>query len=187
MGSVGDVSWRVVALLIVAQAVLGSWVVGVSAAAAADDVGVSDRRTLYRPPVAAAVIDPFRAPVGPYGPGNRGLEYATGTGAVVRSIGSGSVVFAGWVAGRLVVSVQHPDGLRSSLVGLASIGVEVGDRVEVGEVVGRSVERLHLGVRSGDTYVDPSLLFVGRLHARLVMPGERAQGGPGFRPGREGR
>ena len=27
------------------------------------------------PPVDAPVLDPFRAPAGPYGPGNRGIEY----------------------------------------------------------------------------------------------------------------
>ena len=34
----------------------------------------------YQAPVAAVVSDPFRAPATPYGPGNRGLEYATSPG-----------------------------------------------------------------------------------------------------------
>ena len=37
-------------------------------------------RVVLTPPVSAPVIDPFRLPFGPYGPGNRGLEYATRPG-----------------------------------------------------------------------------------------------------------
>ena len=31
----------------------------------------------YQPPVDAPVTDPFRPPLTPYGPGNRGIDYAT--------------------------------------------------------------------------------------------------------------
>src|SRR2546426_469687 len=40
---------------------------------------------LYRPPVEAPVTDPFRPPLTPYGPGNRGIEYATVPGASVHA------------------------------------------------------------------------------------------------------
>src|SRR3954453_3077694 len=36
-----------------------------------------------RPPVDAPVHDPFRAPVGPYGPGHRGIEYDTAPGTPI--------------------------------------------------------------------------------------------------------
>lgn len=113
----------------------------------------------YRPPVDAPVVDPFRLPDGPYGAGNRGLEYATGPGTPVRAIGEGLVVFAGAVAGTLHVTVLHPDGLRSSYSYLAEIDVSVGRRVVRGEIVGRAGARLHLGVRGGGTYLDPATLF----------------------------
>ncbi|HMR95372.1 MAG TPA: M23 family metallopeptidase [Microthrixaceae bacterium] len=125
----------------------------------------------YRPPVDGDVVDPFRAPINPYGPGNRGLEYATDEGAPARSIGDGVVVFAGPVARRGVVTVEHPDGLRSSLTGLATIGVARGERVNVGDVLGTTGLRLHLGVRRGDEYIDPASLFgaeIPPLHAVLV-------------------
>jgi murein DD-endopeptidase MepM/ murein hydrolase activator NlpD len=122
----------------------------------------------YAPPVSGPVVDPFRLPLGPYGPGNRGLEYTTVPGATARAIGAGSVTFAGQVAGRLVVTIEHPDGLRSSLVGLASVSVTRGQVVSARQPVGRAATRLHLGVRRGDVYLDPATLFAQRAPARLV-------------------
>ncbi|MBS1836293.1 MAG: M23 family metallopeptidase [Actinobacteria bacterium] len=113
----------------------------------------------YRPPVDAPVIDPFRAPTSPYGPGNRGIEYATAADTPARSIGEGTVTFAGRVAGRGVVTVAHPDGLRSSLTGLGTVVVAVGDLVEGGTVLGLTTTVVHLGVRRGDEYLDPATLF----------------------------
>jgi murein DD-endopeptidase MepM/ murein hydrolase activator NlpD len=105
------------------------------------------------------VIDPFRAPTGPYGAGNRGLEYDTVPGEVARAVADGVVAFAGPVAGRLVVSIDHADGLRSSLTGLATLVVATGGAVRQGAVLGAVADRLHLGIRRGDTYLDPAALF----------------------------
>lgn len=148
--------------------------VGAGADAAARAVGP----VRYRPPVQAPVVDPFRPPDGPYGAGNRGLEYRTTPGTPVRAIGAGAVVFAGQVAGRLVVSIDHPDGLRSSLVGLVSIEVRAGEAVRGGDVVGRAAELLHLGVRRNGRYLDPATLFDVRGPARLV-PSRRTVAGFG--------
>lgn len=152
--------------------VTGLMIVGVSVQGAATAGAVADSGAgttqWYRPPVRAEVTDPFRMPHGPYGPGNRGLEYLTSPGTVVRSIGRGRVVFAGQVAGRLVVSVDHPDGLRSSLVGLVVLVVRAGDVVRSGQVVGLSGTSLHLGVRREGRYLDPALLFGVTGPARLV-------------------
>ena len=128
----------------------------------------------YSPPVDAPVVDPFRPPATPYGPGNRGLEYATVPGTPARAIGAGTVTFAGRVAGRGVVTVEHPDGLRSSLTGLVEVRVTAGDRVDRGQVLGTTAALLHLGVRRGDEYVDPAALFGAGppVHAVLVpVPG----------------
>ena len=43
----------------------------------------------YRPPVAGAIVDPFRPPQHPFGPGNRGVDYATEPGAAVAAAGDG--------------------------------------------------------------------------------------------------
>jgi murein DD-endopeptidase MepM/ murein hydrolase activator NlpD len=143
-----------------------SWCAAVPVAAVAD--GGAPVALRYRPPVEAPISDRFRLPQGHYGPGNRGLEYRTAPGQPVRSIGRGVVAFAGQVAGRLVVSVDHPDGLRSSLVGLAAIRVRVGDHVAAGQAVGLAARVLHLGVRRDGRYLDPSTLFTERGPARLV-------------------
>lgn len=113
----------------------------------------------YRPPVDAPVDDPFRAPTSPYGPGNRGIDYATVPGTPVRTVAPGIVVFAGVVAGVRYVTVLHADGLRSSYGALQTISVVEGDVLNAGDEVGRSGENLHLGVRRGDEYLDPETLF----------------------------
>ena len=126
---------------------------------------------VYTPPVDAPVVDGFRLPDGPYGAGNRGLEYATSPGDQVRSIGDGLVVFAGPVAGRVAVTVLHADGLRSSYSYLDDATVAAGERVARGAVVGLAGERFHLGVRSGGTYLDPAALFT-LTGTRLVPVGD---------------
>src|SRR5688572_15830060 len=74
----------------------------------------ADPPPAYAPPVDAPVVDPFRPPAGPFGAGNRGLEYGTPPGTEVRAAADGTVVFAGSVAGTRHVTVKHADGLRTS-------------------------------------------------------------------------
>lgn len=155
-------------------ALCATLIVAASPVAAVGDVGASVRpgrpssAVAYVPPVDGQVVDPFRAPVGPYAPGNRGLEYSTDPGSRVGAIGAGSVAFAGQVGGRLVVSIDHPDGLRSSVLGLVAITVRVGDQVAAGQTVGLAGPRLHLGVRRAGVYLDPGSLFPRSGPARLV-------------------
>lgn len=130
-------------------------------AAPAEASGWDGTRPRFSPPVDAPVADPFRPPSGPYGPGNRGIEYATAPGTPVRAIGSGTVAFAGPVAGRGVVSVDHPSGLRSTYTGLATVVVAAGDPVAEGQLLGYTSAHLHLGLRDGRRYLDPALFFGG--------------------------
>lgn len=126
-----------------------------------DDVG-------YEPPVDAPVVDPFRRPSTPYGPGNRGLTYDLAPGTAVRASASGTVVFAGPVARTRHVTIRHADGLRTSYSFLHSVSVRRGQRVRRGEVVGAAGAGFHFGVRDGDTYLDPALLF-GRIEIRVWL------------------
>lgn len=135
-----------------------------SAGAAPASCGTSSR---YQLPVAGPVVDGFRLANGPFGPGNRGLEFGTEQGSPVRAIGDGEVIFAGLVVGSLFVTIRHPDGLRSSYSYLTEISAVVGQRVRRGDLIGLSGQRLHLGVRRGTVYLDPALLFARRT-ARLV-------------------
>ena len=129
----------------------------------------------YQPPVSAPVADPFRPPSTPYGPGNRGIDYATAPGTEVRAAADGAVVFAGQVGGTLHVVVLHGDGIRTSYSFLSSIRVRRGDTVHQGQVLGTtSGQPFHFGARAGDAYVDPEVLFTtGPPRVHLVPDSER--------------
>lgn len=144
--------------------------------------GAPDRgRPTYRPPTDAPVRDPFRPPPQPWLPGNRGIEYDTRPGEDVRAIAPGRVAFAGPVAGRLVITVVHPGGLRSSYTALGRILARRGDRVAGGQVIGQAGGPLHLGVRRDDRYLDPASLWgtqVGGGRVVLVpVPSLPSRGG----------
>ena len=124
---------------------------------------------MFRPPVDAPVSDPFRSPDDPYGPGNRGIEYDTEPGDVVRAAAAGIVVFVGPVAGDLHVTVDHGGGVVSSYSYLERISVRVDAGVSQGQVIGLAGDRLHFGVRVAGSYVDPSrFIGVRKVRVRLV-------------------
>jgi len=123
----------------------------------------------YSPPLERPVERGFDVSRGPYGAGNRGLDFAVRPGDVVAAIGDGAVVFAGPVAGATWVTVLHPDGLRSTSGPMATVDVVPGAGVRRGDRLGTTGATFHLGVRRGSVYVDPATLFrVRRRHARLV-------------------
>lgn len=121
----------------------------------------------WRLPVDGSIVRPFRAPVGAYGSGHRGVDLTAAPGTSVRAANDGVVVFAGPVAGSLHVVVAHDGGIRTSSSFLARVDVRVGQRVARGTVLGAAggagdghgVGVVHFGVRVGDRYVDPMLLF----------------------------
>ena len=123
----------------------------------------------WRPPVDAPVVDPFRAPDCPYCAGNRGVEYRPDAGTPVRAVAAGRVTFSGRVAGVGYVVVELVDGWKVTYGGIAATRLGRGDVVVAGSVVGRSTQRLHLGVRIDGDYVDPGR-FLGNVvgRARLV-------------------
>jgi murein DD-endopeptidase MepM/ murein hydrolase activator NlpD len=129
--------------------------------------GVAPPSSCLLPPVAAPVVDPFRAPACEWCPGNRGLQYAAAPGAVVRAAAAGAVSFAGVVAGTRYVVIDHAaGGLRATYGDLAATDLVVGDVVVAGAVIGHvGGGGLHFGLRRGETYVDPAPLL-GRLIER---------------------
>jgi hypothetical protein len=165
---------RRAALAVLVVALLASGLVRPGPADAADP-------PRYRPPVDAPITDPFRAPTTPYGPGNRGLDYGTAPGTVVRAAADGRVTFAGLVAGTRHVTVLHDDGLRTTASYLDRIDVVVGQRVRQGDPLGTTAGALHFSARNGDAYLDPASFFgEGPVHVRLVPfddpPGSGARG-----------
>ncbi|MDP9388768.1 MAG: M23 family metallopeptidase, partial [Actinomycetota bacterium] len=157
-----------------AAAVVAAVVAAGVLVAARPAAGAVPPRVVYVPPVDAPVVDAFRAPTSAYGPGNRGIDYATAPGSAVSAAADGQVVFAGPIgAGRHVV-VLHADGVRTSYSFLASVVVGRGQRVAAGETVGESGASLHFGARAGDAYLDPLVLLGAggdTAPARLVPDG----------------
>ena len=124
---------------------------------------------VLQPPVEAPVTDPFRLPDGPYGAGNRGIEYGTSAGVTVDAAGDGIVVFVGPVAGALHVTIDHGGGLRTSYSFVASIRVRPGQVVAAGDPVAITGGRFHFGARIDGRYVDPAELFgVRQVRVALV-------------------
>ena len=117
----------------------------------------------------------FQAPAGPYGAGHRGIDVAAQPGTAVRAPADGVVSFAGVVVDRPVLSIQHSDGLLSSIEPVTA-QVAQGDRVSAGQVVGVvatgahcSDRCVHFGVRRSGQYISP-LLFLGGLSPAVLLP-----------------
>ena len=124
----------------------------------------------WRHPVDAPVVDFFRPPSGPYGPGNRGLEYGTSRGDAVVAVAAGEVTFAGRVGRSRFVVLTHGAGLRSTAAFLLRIDVEVGHLVPAGAPIGTADEGFHLTARRGDAYVDPLPLIGGGCFVVRLVP-----------------
>lgn len=120
------------------------------------------------------VLRPFDPPPQRWLPGHRGVDLGGVPGQLVRAAGSGTVVYAGVVAGRGVVSIEHAGGLRTTYEPVTA-SVRAGQTVLAGEVIG-SLDPghagcpreacLHWGLRRGQTYLNP-LVLVGPLRVRL--------------------
>lgn len=127
------------------------------------------------------VVRGFQRPTSAYGPGHRGVDLAAPVGAVVRAPASGSVVYAGLLAGRGVVSISVGD-LRTTFEPVRPL-VRAGQTVRAGDPIA-TLEAghcltgcLHWGLRSPSGYLDP-LITLGRRRVRLVTPVFHSQPGP---------
>ncbi|MDV3127328.1 M23 family metallopeptidase [Mycobacterium sp. 21AC1] len=82
-----------------------------------------------------AVTRGFDAPAPNWNRGHRGVDLAATPGQPVYAAGPGTVVFAGELAGRPVVSIAHPGGLRTSYEPVRA-QVRAGQRVTAGDPLG---------------------------------------------------
>lgn len=131
------------------------------------------------------VVRQFDPPPRPWLPGHRGVDLAAAPGARVRAAGAGTIVFAGRIAGRGVVSVAHDGDLRTTYEPVdvpaslrAGQPVAAGDRLGVlaaGHPGCPTGGCLHWGLRRGGQYLDP-LALLGLARVRL-LPLRRAEGG----------
>jgi murein DD-endopeptidase MepM/ murein hydrolase activator NlpD len=147
---------------------------GTSAVATADPVLPVPTRWPLGGPV--RVIAGFDPPGQAWGSGHRGVDLAASRGQPVLAAAGGRVSFAGRLAGRGIVVVDH-GSVRTTYEPVDPL-VAVGERVDAGTVIGtvgsggHCVGRcLHLGMKQGERYLDPSLLVGGGSGTELrLMP-----------------
>lgn len=89
------------------------------------------------------VIREFNAPSPNWQRGHRGVDLVATPGQSVYAAGGGTVVFAGELAGRSLVSIAHPGGLRTSYEPVHP-AVRPGQTVTSQTVIGE-LEPGHLG------------------------------------------
>ena len=122
-------------------------------------------------PVPGPVLEGFRAPACERCAGRRGVVIGSQPGAVVRAVRSGYITYAGHVGGRLYVVQRISPDVRVTYGWLAVVGdIAVGEEVKGGQALGIAAERTYLGVRIGQTYIEP-LRYLGLGGARLRGPG----------------
>ncbi|WEO75898.1 M23 family metallopeptidase [Cryobacterium sp. SO2] len=121
------------------------------------------------------LLHAFEAPPTLFAAGHRGIDLAAQPGSPVRSPADGVVSFAGIIADRPVVSIQHAGDLVSSLEPVTAT-VGVGERVSAGQAVGvvatgAHCDRrcVHLGARRHGQYISP-MLFFGGVPRAILLP-----------------
>lgn len=96
-----------------------------------------------------------------------GMDIAVPVGTLVRAAGGGTVLQSGEEpAYGMFVLIEHPDGVESMYGHLSRIVVRAGDRVNEGEVIGRSgntgrstAPHLHFEIRRAGVSVDPATML----------------------------
>jgi murein DD-endopeptidase MepM/ murein hydrolase activator NlpD len=122
------------------------------------------------------VVRGFDPPIQRWLAGHRGVDLAGTVGEPVIAAGDGVIAFAGRVARVPVVSVLHPNGLRTTYEPVATRR-HIGDVVVQGEQIGHLVLAgshcapaacLHWGLKRGPDYLDPLALL--RLNPVRLLP-----------------
>ena len=114
-----------------------------------------------RAPLPGRVLRTFEVGEFDWQPGHRGVDLAGTPGELVRAAAAGQIGWVGAIDGVPMLSIQHPDGVRTTYQPVTAI-VPVGTQVQAGTPIG-SLEAghcgpetcLHWGVREGERYLDP--------------------------------
>lgn len=141
---------------------------------------------LWRPPVAGQVSRGFALSDTWRGPGHRGVDFAATPGTAVSAVAAGTVAFAGRIAGRGVLVIEHPGHspapLRSTYEPVEAV-VQAGELVAQGQRIGSvgtgghcDGECLHLGARIGSgrpaSYRSPAALLICAPVLKPMQPQE---------------
>ncbi|WP_225872082.1 M23 family metallopeptidase [Scrofimicrobium canadense] len=113
-----------------------------------------------------SIVRAFDPPAVPWGSGHRGVDLDVAVGSTVHAPADGTVIYAGMLVNRQVISILHRDGVRSTFEPVEPV-VTKGQEVRQGDIVatvleGHSPGALHWGAKLGPKhYVDPlSMLSV---------------------------
>ncbi len=136
---------------------------------------ISDWNPPIRNATEADIVQMFIPPDMPWSSAHRGIDIRAGDGEVLAP-NDGEVTFVGVVVDRPVISIQHSNGLITSLEPVES-ELEVGDTVAAGQAIGSisddashcDAQCVHWGVRMPDAwqigsalrdlYIDPAFLL----------------------------
>lgn len=128
------------------------------------------------PPVPGRMQTLFDASATRYSAGHRGVDVSASPGEPVHASADGTVFFAGMVAGRPVLSVDHGGGIRTTYIPVAAT-VRTGEGVRAGQVLGTvgtddhcASQCLHWGLTNGVDHFDP-LASMGSPTIRLLPLG----------------
>ena len=122
------------------------------------------------------VVRGFDPPIQPWLAGHRGVDLAGTPGEPVLAAGEGVIAFAGRIAGVPIVSVQHPNGLRTTYQPVVTRR-KPGIAVMPGEQIGRLVLTgshclpaacLHWGLKRAADYLDPLAML--KLNPVRLLP-----------------
>lgn len=149
-----------------------------AATSAAGPAAATSAAPAYQAPLPGAlrVLAAFDPPATAYSAGHRGVDLAAAPGSSVRAAAAGVVRFAGMVAGRGVVVIEHSDGISTEYEPIAP-QVDADEPVLAGQVIGvlsgtharcQPASCLHWGARRGTDYLDPMSLLAALGPVRLV-------------------
>ncbi|MBP3044057.1 M23 family metallopeptidase [Arthrobacter jiangjiafuii] len=120
----------------------------------------------------------FQPPAQRWLPGHRGVDLPAEPGTAVLSPEAGTVVFAGWVVNRPVLTVDLGSGVLASFEPVQAVKAD-GTKVSEGEVIGHvgapaepghcPASCLHWGVRVHGNYVNP-LNYVTDRRPSILLP-----------------
>lgn len=143
------------------------------AVAARHAVALADRGWVW-PSTALRLVRPFQAPAHAYGAGHRGIDLDAVHSLELRSPAAGSVAFVGPVAGRGILTIDHGDGLVTTLEPIDT-DLRPGAMLRAGDAVGTvalgghaAAGVVHFGVRLHGEYINPMLLLGGVPRAVLL-------------------
>ena len=123
------------------------------------------------------IARPFLAPPHAYGPGHRGIDLRVDEGESVSVFApaDGVVAFVGVIADRPLLTIDHGNGLVSTLEPVEGT-LEQGQHVRRGDIVGQLATgghtragTVHLGARLDGNYVNP-LRFLGGIPRARLLP-----------------